>query len=265
MSNESNRTTIVLLAAAVIVVMGIVVFLAWAADSETVGRLGDFVEYLDEHRDNASRLILTLGGLVVMVLALLLIIVELAPEEATRELKVQQAGTTTVVPAEALRQRLEEALVTLPSVTAARARVSAADKGVAASLELTLTPDANVGLVTQDATRIVVDTIQTDLGLPVAAPPDVRIAFGPAKAEPVASSIVQRPEEPAPEPPVGYGPRPPTESDPEPGAGQGAQQLPPTETSVPQQDAERPLSADDPSSEPPFDSAQGRPFGPGQP
>ena len=95
--NETNRTAIILLAAAWIVLMAVVIFAAWAADVDTIERLDDFVQYLDDHRTNASRLILTLGALVLIVLALLLIIVELAPEEETREIRVEQAGASNPV------------------------------------------------------------------------------------------------------------------------------------------------------------------------
>lgn len=213
--NETNRTAIVLLAALWIVLMAVVIFAAWAAADDAVDRLGDFVEYLDDRRDeDASRLILTLGALVLIVLALLLIVVELAPEEEGREIRVEQAGATTIVPAEPLRLRLEEALTTMAQVTAARARVFSQEKGIGMKLELTVTPDANIAVVTQEASRVVVETLQADLGLPVSAPPSVRILFGPPKAEPVASSLTQPPAlETPPEAtqPAGPAPPPPTE------------------------------------------------------
>lgn len=211
--NETNRTAIILLAALWIVLMAVVIFAAWAADVETVGRLDDFVSYLDDHRSNASRLILTLGALVLIVLALLVIIVELAPEEEAREIRVEQAGATTVVPAEPLRLRLEEALTAIPQVTTARARVFSRDKGVGMKLNLTVTPGANIGAVTQEASRVVVETFQTDLGLPVSAPPTVHITFGPSKVEPVASSMTQPPA-PEPPPPPTAGPQTPPPSEP---------------------------------------------------
>lgn len=211
--NETNRTAIILLAAFWIVLMAVVIFLTWTAGADSVDRLGDLAEYLTEHEDeNASRLIVTLGALVLMVLALLLIVVELAPEEETREIRVEQAGATTIVPAEPLRLRLEEALTALPNVSAARARVYSHDKGIGMKLDLTVTPDTNLAVVTQEASRVVVETLQADLGLPVAAPPTVRILFGPPKLEPVASSVTQPPEpQPAPpsaEPPTMAAPAP---------------------------------------------------------
>jgi hypothetical protein len=231
--NETNRTAIILLAALWIVLMAVAIFLAWTEAAGSVGELRDLVGYLEDHQDeDASRLILTLGALVLIVLALLVIVVELAPEEETREIRVEQAGATTIVPAEPLRLRLEEALTAMAHVSAARARVFSHDKGIGMKLDLTVTPDANIAVVTQEASRVVVETLQADLGLPVSASPSVRIIFGPRPVgAPVASSVAQpptpeapaapeaaRPAEPppAPEPPavgpVAEAPEPPQQT-----------------------------------------------------
>ena len=208
MNNETNRSIIVLVAGLWIILMAVVIFLAWAADKDAADKLQDFTQYLSDHRTSAGKLIVTLAALVTVVLALLLIIVELGPEDETSELRVEQAGATTIVPAEALRRRLEEALLALPDVTVAKARVSTRDKGIASALDVTVTPAANVAFITQEASRVVVDTIQTDLGLPVAGLPTVRIAFGAPKAA-AASSISQPPRpEPPPASPSGEGPEP---------------------------------------------------------
>ncbi len=196
--NETNRSIIVLLAALWVILMGVIVFLTWSADKDTVNRLQDFVQYLDDHRTTSGRLIVSLAALTAAVLALLVIVIELSPEEQVKELRIEQAGATTIVPADALRLRLEEALIALPLVEAARARVSASAKGIDANLDLTVSASANVAFVTQEAGRVVVDTIQTDLGLPLARLPAVRIAFGAARPGPVASSVTQPPSPPPP-------------------------------------------------------------------
>ncbi|TMB97897.1 MAG: hypothetical protein E6J42_07040 [Chloroflexi bacterium] len=194
MSNNTNRMIIVGFAGFLIVLMFVLIFLAWTASSDVIDEISDFADYLGHHDDTAGKLIVTLGSLVVVVMSLLLIILELAPEEEERELRVQQAGATSIVPAAALKQRLEEALVALPAVTAARARVSARDRGIASTLDLTVAPATNVADVTQEAARVVTDTIETDLGLPLAGVPAVRVAFGAAK-RPVASSMAAPPVE----------------------------------------------------------------------
>ena len=195
MSNDANRTFIVLAAAAWIVIMAVLIFFTWSADTDIIDRIGDFQEYLSEHNDDAGKLIVTLGALVTVVIALLIIIVEVAPEDEERELRVEQAGATTIVPAGALRQRLEEALMGIPEVTAARARVSTKDKGIVAALDVTLRPNANIAAITQEAARVVVDTVQTDLGLPVVGMPTVKISFATG-VQPIASSVAREPSPP---------------------------------------------------------------------
>ena len=195
MSNNTNRTLMVAFAASWIVLMAVVIFLAWSASGDAIEEVADLADYLGKHNDNAGKLIVTLGALVLVVLALL---AELAPEDEERELKVKQAGATTIVPAAALRQRLEESLMGLPEVSAVRARVGSSDKGISTSVALTVVPAANIASVSREATRVVVDTMQTDLGLPLAGIPSVRVAFGGPKT--AASSISHRPlHEPPPE------------------------------------------------------------------
>ena len=199
--NETNRSIIVLAAGLWIMLMAIVIFLTWNSNTDVIDGLFDTVEYLEDHNDDAGRLIVTLGALILAVLATLVIILELAPEDEEKELKIRQAGATTIVPAQALRERLEQALMALPDVTAARARVGTKDGGVAAELDVTVTPTANVAYVSQESTRLVVDAIQQDLGLPVKGVPTVRVAFGGPKAGTVTSSISQPPQPPQPPPP----------------------------------------------------------------
>jgi hypothetical protein len=120
---------IVLVAAAIIVLMSVLIFLTWTADTDVIDKVGDLSEYLDAHNDDAGKMIVTLSALIVVVLSLLMIIMELAPEDEEKELRVKQAGATTIVPAAALKGRIEEALVALPDVTAAKAKVNTKDNG----------------------------------------------------------------------------------------------------------------------------------------
>jgi hypothetical protein len=278
MTNNANRTLIVLVCAAMIVLMALLIFITWSADTDAIDKVGDLAEYLDAHNDNAGKLIVTLSALIVVVLALLLIVVELAPEDEEKELRVKQAGATTIVPAAALRARIEEALVGLPDVTAAKAKVNSRDKGIATDLNLTLVPNANVSAVTQDATRVVNDTIQNDLGLPVAGVPNVRVAYGGPKQEPVASSIAQSPPEPTAEPtpdaepaPMASAPEPAPEPAPDmtPTAAQEAEATPPApapDEPVPSEPASSSPAWSDsaPSDSPPSDETPA-PEAPSQP
>jgi hypothetical protein len=168
--------------------MVVIIFLAWAAPGDSIEKLGDIVQEMDDNNDTVGRLVVTLGALALAVFGLLVIILELAPEDEERELRVKQAGSTTIVPAQALRQRVEEAIGALPEVTTVKAKVWTQENAIATNLDLGLIPRANVANVTQEASRVVVDIVQTELGLPVAGLPEVRISFGGEKPLPVAAA-----------------------------------------------------------------------------
>ncbi len=180
--DTTNRLFIVLCAAAWIVAMAVIIFLTWAAPDRTIDRLGDFVEFLTNNNTDAGKVVVTLAAIAAAIIAFLVIILEVAPDDNPKELRVEQAGATLLVPADALRLRLEEALLMLPDVTAARTHVWTRDRGIATSMELTVPPGVNLADVTQNAVRVVVDAIQTDLGLPVTGIPPVKIAFGGSRA-----------------------------------------------------------------------------------
>jgi hypothetical protein len=180
--DSSNRLFIVCGACAWIVAMAVITFLTWAAPDRTISRLGDFVQFLSDNNTDAGKLVVTLAVLAAGIIGMLVIVVEVAPDAEPKDLRVEQAGATLVIPADALRLRLEEALLMLPDVTAARTHVWTRDKGIAMSMELTVPTGVNVANVTQEAARVVVEAIQTDLGLPVSGVPPVKIAFGGSRS-----------------------------------------------------------------------------------
>jgi hypothetical protein len=180
--DSSNRLFIVFCACAWMVAMAVIIFLTWAAPDRTINRLGDVVQFLSDNNTDAGKLVVTLAALAAGIIGLLVIVVEVAPDAEPKDLRVEQGGATLVIPADALRLRLEEALLMLPDVTAARTHVWPRDKGIATSMELTVPPGVNVGSVTQEAVRVVVEVIKTDLGLPVSGVPPVKIAFGGSRS-----------------------------------------------------------------------------------
>jgi hypothetical protein len=161
------------------------------------------------------------------------------------------------VPAQALRMRVEEAIGALPEVTTVKARVWTQDNGIATNLDLGLVQRANVANVTQEASRLVVDIVQTELGLPVAGLPQVRIAFGGEKPKTVesaavsgagtAASSVSRP--PEDQPPFRSQEMPPASANEPPPFSQPAGDAPPF--SRPGSDEPAPFSRPSSSDEPP--------------
>ena len=180
-----NRAAVVGLAFAGVILMALVILLTWGADSETINRLGDMVSYLNDHTDSASKLILTLGAASLIVLSLMVIVAELMPAAPTAEVRLESVtGATAILPMEAITQRLEQELRSLPPVQEAQAMVAARDRGLAVALNLTLAPDANVTSATEEACCLAQETIEQKIGVALVGLPTVQIRFGPVEAPP---------------------------------------------------------------------------------
>ena len=180
-----NRAAVVGLAFLWVILMALVILLTWGADSETIDRLGDMVSFLNDHTDNASKLILTLGTAALIVLSLTVIVAELVPAAPTAEVRLKSVtGATAILPTEAITQRLEQELRSLPPVQDAQAMVAARDRGLAVALNLTLTPDASVASATEEACRLAQEIIEQKIGVALVGLPTVQIRFGPAMATP---------------------------------------------------------------------------------
>ncbi|MGQ9571763.1 MAG: hypothetical protein ACUVV3_01025 [Dehalococcoidia bacterium] len=195
-----NRGIIVILAAIWVILMAVVIFVTWAADTETIDRLGDLVQYLDDHTDNTSKLILTLGALALIVFCLIVIVAEVVPAGPSADIHLEGVtGATAILPAEAINQRIEQEVTALTQVKEAKATVTARDRGLAVALNLVLDPDANVVEVTEQACRITQETIEQKIGVALVGLPTVQIAFSPPEGEPAPAP---EGEQEAPEPPL---------------------------------------------------------------
>jgi phosphotransferase system glucose/maltose/N-acetylglucosamine-specific IIC component len=189
-----NRAAVVGLAFAWVILMALVILLTWGADTQTIDRLGDLVSYLSDHTDNASKLILTFGVAALIVLSLTVIVAELVPAEPERQVRLESVtGATAILPTEAITQRLEQALCSLPQVQEAQAMVATRDRGLAVALNLTLAPDANVPSTTEQACHLVQETVEQQMGVALVGLPAVQIHFGPPAPTPA-------PEPPPPPP-----------------------------------------------------------------
>ena len=175
--NEVNRVGVVLISAAVIVLAAAVILLSWTEYARIVDAFGDFVEYLVVHEDAAAKVIITLGALTIAVIATLVIVIELSPQEDQRELRLEHGGTTTIVPADVLRLDIEEAILTLPAVTGARADVASHRGKIAVGIELTVIPETNVAVISQEATAALAHRLE-EAGLPLSQAPRLHITFG---------------------------------------------------------------------------------------
>jgi len=184
-----NRGIIVALAAIWVILMALVILVTWTADTETIDRLGDLVRYLDEHTDNASKLILTLGVSSLIVLCLIVIVAELAPAGPSADIRLEGVtGATAVLSTEDINQRIEQEVTALPQIKESKASVTARDRGLAVALNLVLGPDANVPEATEEACRVTQETIEQKIGVALVGLPTVQIRFSAPEGEPAPAS-----------------------------------------------------------------------------
>jgi flagellar basal body-associated protein FliL len=202
--NLANRLIIVLGALLLMFAVAVVILFTWAAASESVQRLSDFVQFLHDHEeDNGSRVILTLGGIVVALLALAVIIAELTPPRAERVPVRDVRAGDALLSTDAIAQRLQQEVSMVPHVSQAKATVTAHGKGVEVNLELHVDPDTNLALTSEEACRAVENLLTNRLSVEMARPPrlnlrysELRMAGAPAGVPPSA------PPPPAEEPPT---------------------------------------------------------------
>jgi len=184
-----NRGTIVALAAIWVILMALVILVTWAADAETIDRLGDLVRYLDEHTNNSSKLILTLGVSSLIVLCLIVIVAELTPAGPSTDIRLEGVtGATAVLSTEDINQRIEQEVTALPQIKECKASVTARDRGLAVALNLVLDPDANVPEATEEACRVTQETIEQKIGVALVGLPTVQIRFSAPEGEPAPAS-----------------------------------------------------------------------------
>ena len=84
--NETNRSLIVLFCGVVVMVIAVLIFLTWSANTDVIDALYDAVDYLNDHNDDAGRLIVTLAALILIAVAIL-----------ARGVAIERTRTTEVV------------------------------------------------------------------------------------------------------------------------------------------------------------------------
>lgn len=175
--NALNRLLIVLAALLLIGIAIAAIVIAWASPEDGIDRLGDLVEYLDAHNDDTSKLVLTLGGAIVALLALALALLELTPPQTPRvEVRDVETGVA-LLSTEAIARRLEQIAAGLEQVVMARAKVLPRRRGVEVVLNISVEPDSDVAAVADRASRVVQETLANSMKVELAKPPRLHIGY----------------------------------------------------------------------------------------
>src|ERR1700694_3034424 len=122
--DETNRIAAIVFALLLMFLALIVILLAWGSPDESIKRLADLANYLHNHNTNATKLLITFGALIFVLLGLTVIIFELMPPQ-TSSVKVTKAGAGEVrIASDEITRRLEDELRAVPRLRNVEARVS---------------------------------------------------------------------------------------------------------------------------------------------
>lgn len=176
-----NRLLVTVAAAAVAVALLVLIIVVWADPEGGVERLADLTSYLDERTgDTTPRVVLTLGAGGIAALALVVLLLEVVPGGGDRiRLSGAQEGETELS-ASSVNRRIEAELRSLPEVDDAKARVRPHGRGVAVGLELWLQPSASLAQKSDEASRVVRDTLEQRIGVPLERKPTVHLRYADA-------------------------------------------------------------------------------------
>lgn len=179
-----NRILVVVFAALMAVALLALLIIVWADPQAGADRLGDLTSYLDERTgDTLPRALISLAAAAAALLALMLIILEVAPEGRDRIRLPNAKDGTTELSAASVNRRIESDLRRVPAVREARAQVRAHASGVAVHLELWIDQDANLAEKSDEACRLVKQTMEERIGVPLSRQPRVYIRYAePAPA-----------------------------------------------------------------------------------
>ena len=178
-----------------IFIVVIVVLLAWGAPDESIERIFDFAGYLEDHNDDGGKLILTFGAAILVLLAAIVVITEVAPPE-TKSLKVANVGSGEArIPTDEVAHLVEEELRMLPQLNQVTANVQARGEKADVSLELHVSPEADIAATTDEACRRTSELLAQRIGVELARPPraqlhykELRVTRKQAASRPPASS-----------------------------------------------------------------------------
>ncbi len=172
-----NRVIIVAGAFVWVFLVLVVILLTWGAPENSIDALGDFVEYLDDHTDDLSRIILTLGGAILILVAVVLIIAEVTPP-ATASVKVQQVKAgSAVISTQEIEQRIEQEVASVPHVSQAAAKVLGRGRGVELDLDLHVDPEASLSETAEEACRRTRELAEGKMGIALLQPPRAHLHY----------------------------------------------------------------------------------------
>ncbi len=205
MDDLTNRIMAVAFAFFFMFAIFLIILLVWTSPEESITRIRDLANYLDDHNNTEAKLIITFGGVILILLATLLVIFELvSPESST--LVVQQVGSGKAeISTDEVVLRVEEELRAVPQIDQVQATIVGRGKKAEVSLSLHVAPDANLATTVDVACQRTTELLEGQMGIALAKPPSADVHYRelrvggqqPASTQTAAPSSASPPPEDA--------------------------------------------------------------------
>jgi len=175
--NVFNRLFMTLLCLAVVALAIAVLALTWTIPEDSIAWLRDATDWMSRHNQDTEKALLSLIAGVIGFLALVLVLLELLPDNGEVRVTDLRVGGAVLSTAD-ITQRVEEAVRTVDHVVNVKASVKAKGrKGVVVLLNLDVDPDANLMEVTDEACEAATDMLTNKVHVALAEPPHARLHY----------------------------------------------------------------------------------------
>ena len=174
---ELNRFLIVLLALLVIFAAALAVALAWGAPDRSIERIADLAGWLRRHNDRDTKLIVTLGGVVVVLAMLMAIIAELTPSPTQRmRIRKVKTGDATITTRE-IADRINAEIQRVEHIAECQSIVAARGRRVEVVLDLHVDAGADLTHTGEEACARMRQLVEGQIGVELAATPRARLHY----------------------------------------------------------------------------------------
>jgi hypothetical protein len=203
---QANRFIIVIAAMLIAFAALVAVLLAWGAPGGTIDHVADFAGYLRRHNDRETKVIISLGAAVIVMLMATVAVIEMTPPPEqhvrVRNMKSGDAAITT----SQIAERINTAVTALDHVGACRSAVARRGRRVDVALDLQLEAGADLARTADAACRTAQMLVEQQLGIELASRPRARLHYrelrwGHEAAAVPASSPWERPQSQRPNTP----------------------------------------------------------------
>ncbi len=173
---QVNRLAVSLLALLTIFGALLAVLLAWGVPESSIDRVMSFTDFLQRHNNRDSKLILTLGAAVLILVMASVLILELTASPAQRmRVRKVTSGDVTITTTR-IGEHIDDAVRGLAHIADSKTVVERQGRRVAVVLDLHVDAGADLA-TTADAACRCAHTLVEKLGIELAAMPRARLHY----------------------------------------------------------------------------------------